>query len=544
MKKFCFLLILLSFNISFSCEQKEDLDNISKNFLSVSPEDQEINPEKKRLIDVIDSYRAFQKDTLIYYLDLKNKLLNIKEGREEIEKMCPGITKHSEKENIININNFIIEIQKNINSCDNYYKEILKMNFLYYTFLLEELIVTRAQLLNNRYLSFTKEHQTFGNNFERYHYISTLPCHQKNLFYTKRFESKILTDNFLFFNNFIKLLYKIIPDNFRNNLTNFYINISPHLRDHLNSESHLEKKLSPDECILDGLTYASSFDKDQYRYIPEQKGVFYGRNMLELNPKLKVKDLEKKINKDRNLQKSKTMEKNLDHVHQLSVRSKTPKNTIVTPQNKKFRYQEHKPKHSNPSLNVQSQFTEKKEKIENQNLTLSPTVIEFFDSSVSSFINDECYRVPERYKAPVIKEKVKTRPVTTVQAESSNQVEKPSSSEDLSDDTIPQVTHYIGGQLLTLFENFWDLKAGFTYQEFKTLFGKFGGIIEEDNKGSHVTLKYTDTLGTLHTGGTWRPHGKASEYGYESTKYLKEYMTQCGLIPNFVKPKSEQPKPE
>lgn len=101
-----------------------------------------------------------------------------------------------------------------------------------------------------------------------------------------------------------------------------------------------------------------------------------------------------------------------------------------------------------------------------------------------------------------------------------------------SGDDEEAATLILQGAALATFDRLWSLEApGLTYDAFKYMFEKLGGRINENTGSSHRKLIYVAPHGQKHVGGTWAPHGgtHATGYGHNSIKYLRQYLTRCGL---------------
>lgn len=130
----------------------------------------------------------------------------------------------------------------------------------------------------------------------------------------------------------------------------------------------------------------------------------------------------------------------------------------------------------------------------------------------------------EKYVPPSIRIKEKTRGIPNplcIEAKESTSIVL----EEKKDFHIIEVH----GAIWSLVCDFWEKKAGFTYEDFKTLFIKLGGDIDESTGSSHMILIYINERGETIKGGIWKYHYPTTEFGYHSMKMLKEYMEKCGL---------------
>ncbi len=153
-----------------------------------------------------------------------------------------------------------------------------------------------------------------------------------------------------------------------------------------------------------------------------------------------------------------------------------------------------------------------------------------------SFVYDlAAAQKPPRYVPPTHRVKLKTKGVAKTPAATSPDVAKPvlemaaSGAECVSVDAAPidMPVSVLSKAAQKIYNRLWIPDAkGMTYKTFKKLFEALGGTVNEATGSSHVKLYYGE-----HVGGTYRPHGKAHEYGFgmRHIKRLRKFLTVCGL---------------
>lgn len=161
--------------------------------------------------------------------------------------------------------------------------------------------------------------------------------------------------------------------------------------------------------------------------------------------------------------------------------------------------------------------------------------VEYSSESIPQFEVKQPHEI-EKYTPEHKDEKVKTRgkadPSYIASSSSSSSADLPVGQVEVSKSVIPSTLH---SQKYKLLEKFWTAQAGFSYDDFKTLFESLGGkVIENKGGSSHVKLEFTHQNGHTFISGTWRPHPYPI-YGYHGLADLKKFFAQCGLeLKNFT----------
>lgn len=402
------------------------------------------------------------------------------------------------------------------------------------------MIYARNSISYVKLISFENMFRSKSSSKEIFELTTTLPKYYNKLNYMEKISVTQMNDRFLFLNKINKITYKLLSFDKEKNLQYLCVRIMPNFEKFLNGDKESSQTL--DESFKDVINYGQIFDLNPILFDRNNKGkldyIQYGTMMV---PPPYIKKLVDNVIKDKKLKTR--VEKIYENIDFMYSKYNQPK-VSQTVGNNRLKNNQCKKKPNTPRKN----YTQAKknvmpiESIGQQEIAekvQDQTLVDILTIGVEKEFGDECYRVAERYKPMTVKEKIKTRPEIPAQADLVDDLQKVSSSDEPLDN-IPEVTHYISGKLLTLFDSFWQSNAGFMYSDFKSLFVNLGGQIDESTGSSHVKLIYKNNEGNKIIGGTWRPHGKASEYGCESTKYLKKYLTECGLTPDHIKPRSDR----
>ena len=97
---------------------------------------------------------------------------------------------------------------------------------------------------------------------------------------------------------------------------------------------------------------------------------------------------------------------------------------------------------------------------------------------------------------------------------------------------------YLGTRHYKSFATFWEMTAGTTYETFQIWFKALNGILNESN-APHVKMTYKNPhADKVETGGVWKYHN-TDAFGKSVTADLKNFLTKCGLTPDFVKNKKD-----